>query len=486
MTIVARLSHPADFDGWRALARRLAAAAVAPDAVEWRVGDDPGGLFDGDPLPEARGERGLIVPRGFLELGRLVVLHSDPQRFGLLYRLLLRLQGERALLQVATDPDIRRAEMLAKAVRRDLHKMTAFVRFRLVRDAEDGEAFIAWFEPEHHILEAVAPFFVRRFAGMRWSILTPRGSLVWDGGSLRIGEAAQRTQAPGGDAMEDWWRTYYAAIFNPARLNSAAMRAEMPVKYWRNLPEAELIAPLIAEASRRTDAMIAAPASRPERRPALPREALRPLPAPVEEPGDLREAAAAARDCRRCGLWCDATQTVFGEGPPDAPLMIVGEQPGDREDLAGRPFVGPAGELFDRSMARVGLDRRRAYVTNAVKHFRFTLRGKRRIHQKPGAGEIDACRSWLTLELGLVRPRLVLALGGTALRALTGETAPLSGFRGRRLALADGTPLVATVHPSYLLRLPDEAARQRETERFLADLGLVHELLPAMRLQAAA
>lgn len=190
-----------------------------------------------------------------------------------------------------------------------------------------------------------------------------------------------------------------------------------------------------------------------------------------------QEAAKAARSCTRCDLHCHATQTVFGEGPLDAPVLFVGEQPGDQEDLAGRPFVGPAGRLFDRAMQAAGLDRRRAYVTNAVKHFKFQLRGKRRIHEKPNVGEIKACRFWLDLELQFVRPRLVVGLGATALRALIGHSASLASVREQRLALADGTPLLATVHPSFLLRLPDEEAKSREFVRFVADLKRAGDIL---------
>lgn len=181
-----------------------------------------------------------------------------------------------------------------------------------------------------------------------------------------------------------------------------------------------------------------------------------------------------------------ATQPVFGEGPPGAALMLVGEQPGDEEDRAGRPFVGPAGRLLDTLLERAGVPRRDTYVTNAVKHFKFQLRGKRRIHEKPNAGEVKACRFWLDLELGFVKPQLVVALGATALKALTGHAGPLTAARGRELKLADGTPLLATVHPSYLLRLPDEETKERETRRFIADLKHVGSLAPGLRLPRAA
>ena len=181
----------------------------------------------------------------------------------------------------------------------------------------------------------------------------------------------------------------------------------------------------------------------------------------------LRDEASA---CTRCPLYGPATQTVFGEGPVDAPLMFVGEQPGDQEDLAGRPFVGPAGQLFDRALAAAGVDRTRTYVTNAVKHFKFEQRGKRRIHSKPGAGEIDACRWWVEQERLLIKPQVTIALGATAARSLLGRVVTISKERGRAIALADGGTAWITVHPSYLLRMPDPAAAEVEFGRFVEDL----------------
>jgi DNA polymerase len=185
-----------------------------------------------------------------------------------------------------------------------------------------------------------------------------------------------------------------------------------------------------------------------------------------------------AAGCRQCPLYATASQTVFGEGPAPAPLMLVGEQPGDQEDVVGRPFVGPAGLLLDRALSDAGLDRRAVYVTNAVKHFKFLARGKRRLHQKPTILEIRACLSWLDREMAAVRPRVVVALGATAARALSGRDLKIGAARGRRLALGTGAELLVTVHPSYLLRLPDEAARAREYDTFVADLRQVADLAP--------
>ena len=190
----------------------------------------------------------------------------------------------------------------------------------------------------------------------------------------------------------------------------------------------------------------------------------------------LRERA---HDCRNCHLWADATQTVFGEGPADARILFVGEQPGDQEDLRGRPFVGPAGQLFDRALAEAGIDRARIYVTNAVKHFKHVPRGKMRLHQRPLGGEIDRCRWWLDLELEQVQPRVIVALGATALHALAGPKAKFSQLRDQVLPFGDGRQLLVTVHPAYLLRLPDATRQQEETDRFHQSLVRAQALLAA-------
>jgi uracil-DNA glycosylase len=188
----------------------------------------------------------------------------------------------------------------------------------------------------------------------------------------------------------------------------------------------------------------------------------------------LREAAA---DCRACPLWKDATQTVFGEGPPHAPAMLVGEQPGDKEDVAGKPFVGPAGQMLDRALEEAGIDRKKVYVTNAVKHFKFVPRGKIRLHQKPTTPEIKACRQWYERELASIKPALVVAMGATAAQSVFGKITPINKNRGRLIDLGHGIKALVTVHPSYLLRLPDEAARAREYDLFVGDLRIAAALL---------
>ncbi len=458
----------ADLPGFRDAARRLVARGVPPEAVSWGVETTPS-LFGGGAEPGA--QTPLALPRAVAALIPQVVPHRDPERYGLLYSLIWRsLHGERHLMEVASDPLVHRLTRMAKAIARDLHKMHAFLRFRRI-EGEAGERFVAWFEPDHHILESAAPFFVRRFAGMRWTILTPERRAIWDGEALSYGPPGSKADLPGGDGFEAGWQTYYETTFNPARVNPRAMKAEMPKKYWHNMPETAAIPALLRGASARTEQMI-------EREPTVParREPARAVAAMADQdPKSLDDLNAII--ARTEPLVPGATQAVLGEGPIGATVAFVGEQPGDQEDLKGRPFVGPAGQLLTRAMAEAGIDREASYLTNAVKHFKFTLRGKRRIHEKPTAGEVSHYRWWLDRELDFVAPKLVVALGATAVLALTGKSIPITRSRGpfRFDRLDNCFQGYITVHPSYLLRLPDDA-KEEAYAAFLEDLKRIAAL----------
>ncbi|WP_230280824.1 TIGR03915 family putative DNA repair protein [Croceicoccus sp. Ery15] len=475
---VVPMASPDDFDEWRDHARRMVMADVPPDRVAWtEPGGPAGNLFThGDrrlPAPD-REAPPPRVSRRFIEIAKTVILHADTDRFALLYRVLWRLQSKPRLIEDGADADIRAMADMARGVRRDIHKMRAFLRFREI-EHEGGEYFVAWFEPQHHILRHNAGFFTRRFANMRWSILTLRGSLHWDGDTLREGPPATRADAPNGDPVEGMWRAYYASIFNPARLKVDAMLKEMPRRYWKNMPETQLIPELIAGAQAREAAMVSAGAMENGERPAT-----------------LDAVDKAIHACARCPIGALENRAVMGEGTPDAPLMIMGEQPGDIEDRQGRPFVGPAGQLLDVHLERAGIDRRAAYVTNAVKHFKYVSgdvpdrgvpnrgvsgrgasgRGKRRLHQNPSAREIDICRWWVEAERAIVRPKLVLALGASAARSVLGKTISVTKARGTPVPLDDDSELWVTVHPSYLLRL-EGPARKEQARLFDADLAAV-------------
>ena len=270
------LQNPVDLGGFRRVARKLMAQGISHEWVSWHSSDDKvhdlfgeadesvaGALASAVPESAVVPDRHVItVPAEFLQLCQTVILHRDGLRFGLLYRLLWRLQYEPGLRHDPLDADRMQAQRMALSVRRDMHKMKAFVRFRTVQDEafkshpENGPLHVAWFEPEHRIVQAIAPFFARRFTQMRWAILTPDCSVEWDGASLRFGPGARKADAPPPDAGEQLWLTYYQNTFNPARLKLKAMQKEMPRRYWKNLPEAQLISGLAADAGSRRAAMI--------------------------------------------------------------------------------------------------------------------------------------------------------------------------------------------------------------------------------------
>ena len=430
-----------NFAEWRDKAR----AYLAADLPHWPEGSLFG--FEGEV-----GHLTAKVPRQFLRSAEVVACHSDIQRWSLLYRVLYRLtHGEPYLLEIEVDPDVRLLHSMHKQVAHDIHRMHAFVRFREL----DGK-YVAWYEPDHDILETTAPWFVQRFGSMTWSILTPRVSAHWDQRNLLFGPGVPRSQAPAVDPQEDLWRAYYESTFNPARLNVRLLRQHMPKRMWNNLPETQVIDSLVREAGSRALTMI-------ETRPRSAADLI-PAGAPLAV---LRDAI---RSCRACDLYECATQPVFGEGPSDARIVCVGEQPGDNEDREGKPFVGPAGQLFDRALADAGMTRGQIYLTGAVKHFRYEQRGKRRIHKTASRAHVAACQPWLQAELALVKPKVIVCMGNTAALSVLGRTVRLLDERGRF-----NNGVVLTVHPGFLLRIPDEARREQEYRRFVADLALARD-----------
>jgi probable DNA metabolism protein len=419
------LDSETDWAGWRRATRALVLADVAPDQVRWSVGGD------GDAQPEGSGS--FNVSRSLVSLASLAIQAREPERFDLLYRLVWHANAG------ATDEaELRQTQRLALAVRAEAHRMRTHVRFQPVEDG-NRTRYLGWYAPAHYVLEANAQLIARRFRDLAFSIVTPDGAAHWDGTELRFSTGG--VQVADDDALHAWWHAH---------------RAQPNARIGTSVPEAEAL----DEAPRSPD------------RPALGPVLLQPAADP-----DLREAEVAAGGCRRCHLYEAATQVVFGEGPAHARILFVGEQPGDHEDIIGRPFVGPAGQIMDRAMEEAGIDRRTVYITNAVKHFKFEPRGKRRIHKTPEAPEIQACRFWLDVELVRLRPKLVVAMGGTAARALLGRAVTITRERGRPIELPDGQKAFVTVHPSFLLRVPDEDAKAREYRAFVADLRKVVELV---------
>ncbi|MET0339880.1 MAG: UdgX family uracil-DNA binding protein [Polyangiales bacterium] len=462
-----RLVIAEDFDSFRAQARALVAADVPPEQLVWR---DPsarqGSLLEGlateAPPPQTAGD--VRVPRRFVSLAEHAVLFRADDRFALAYRVLYRLShGAPRLLDDALDDDVRMLESRAKSVKHDEHHMHAFVRFR--RTEIDGqERYVAWYRPEHHILALAAPFFARRFSDMHWTILTPDASVSWEGAQLHFGPGAGQGDAPSEDALEELFRTYYRATYNPARANLRLFRQHVPAGFQAGMPELTVLSELASDMAtnklrkKADDAGEAAAALVPASR----------------KLDDLRGAAAR---CLACPLGAPATQTVFGEGPRSAKLCMVGEQPGNDEDLAGHPFIGPAGNVLDRAMEEAGIDRKSVYLTNAVKHFNYRLVGKKRLHQKPEWQHIEACRPWLRAELEAVEPEVILCLGATAAQSFLGRRFTVMKNRGRVFETPWARAFVVTYHPSAILRMPSKEARDEAFALLLADLKLADRIV---------
>ncbi len=484
------------FQQWRELARNLLVSDVPPSEVRWNAVADEPSLFDGlqdnssddnragdnstgdksqsetlsQPISRSSKLR-ITVPPVFMEAAQIVTCHRSQDRWNLLYRTLWRLcHGERNLMEITTDDDVYAILQMKKAITRDVHKMKAFVRFRKVvttdLNGNDSINYIAWHQPDHKIVRLAAPFFSRRFKEMNWTILTPDESVSWDQRALTYGPGVPVTAAPESDELEELWKTYYASIFNPARIKTKAMIREMPKRHWATLPEAEIIEQLLSEAPSRVEQMI-------EQHEGFHQTAANFIP---EDRADIVKLREAATRCQACDLCHTATQTVFGVGKIEARLVLVGEQPGDQEDLAGLPFVGPAGRLLNSAISHAGFDRDQVYITNVVKHFKFietaSPRGVRRLHQKPSSREIFACRPWLEAELTLVRPQVIVCLGTTAAQALIGRDFRITAERGRNVATNWCENTIATWHPSAILRQTDESKRELMTQQLVLDLKL--------------
>jgi probable DNA metabolism protein len=460
---VRRIEVTPSFEAWREVARGVLRDGYTPAEIDLADATVPvSGLLTLQTDDEPQGARVAQphVPKEFLERARFVAAHREPQRWNLLYRMLWRVQSERGLLRMELDADVAEFGRLEQQVRRDLHKMHAFVRFRRIED-EDGEQFVAWHEPDHRIVSLAAPFFAERFSVMRWAILTPDESVSWrpETKELTFGPGVPREAAPQTDELEGLWRSYYGAIFNPARVNPKAMRAEMPERYWKNLPELTELPNLMQKAESRVQSMMTRQSQQPTAAPFVP------------EKHTLTVLREALPRCEGCDLFRHATQVVPGAGANHAALMLVGEQPGDQEDLQGEPFVGPAGAILRRAMAELGIDAKQVYVTNAVKHFKFVLRGKFRLHQNPKMSEISACRPWLLAEIDAVKPSVILCLGASAAKSLLGGTFALMKQRGEPQESTHARHVYATVHPSAVLRGADEEGRAQLYAYLKADLA---------------
>lgn len=451
-----------DYAQWRGIARPLLSADVAPEQIEWRPGTTFQPLESNPAIPATAS---LRLSRQLIGMLESVACYRHAGRWDLMYRLAWRSLHQPRLLEDAADADVHHAARMAKAVDREVHKMHAFVRFRELEHENGAKMYYAWFEPEHEVLRLGVPFFRQRFPNMDWMIATPDGTALWRDGELQFVATPDKSSLPKADAHESLWRTYYRNICNVARINPPAMQRDMPKRYWHNLPEAVEIHSLLRDgqsnfAQREREVMDAEMAKARAMQRAL---------------ADLPDYSAGPAACRRCDIWRHATQAVLGEGSTSASIMLVGEQPGDEEDLRGRPFVGPAGRVLDEALQNAGLERGELYITNAVKHFKWQPRGKRRLHKRPDAAEVAACNHWLDAEVAQIKPRIIVALGASALRAVAGLTDSIESARELRIPHASGAQVVCTYHPAAILRA-EPAAGDVLRQHLVGDLRRAREL----------
>ncbi|QJE00382.1 UdgX family uracil-DNA binding protein [Massilia forsythiae] len=500
----------ASFAEWREAARALLAYEIAPERVTWGSPHGGGDLFTSTPqtdlaqdaampaqagaapeggadtaadavaagapdvaslppLPARTPRPTPHLPRSFMEMLQSAACCRVPDRWAFLYRVIWRWQLGQHDVQSPADEDGARLQAMVKAVRREEHDMHAYIRFRERPEEAGAPRFVAWYEPQHDVLPQVAKHFVNRMGKVSWMIATPDASVLWDGRTLHNAGPLVKGEEELEDGGEALWLTYYRSIFNPARLNTTVMQQHIQSHRWKNLPEGKIVPHMVSEAAmgarkigqfqavgqrRGTTIPIAPEAAQPDR----------------QQPSKLDE-------CRRCTLWEFATQAVPGIGPQQAQIMFVGEQPGDQEDLSGQPFIGPAGQLLDRVCANAGVDRETIYVTNAVKHFKWEPRGKRRLHKTPAQQEIEACHYWLDKELAQVNPTVIVALGATALKSvLRTANVTLRNSLGKPMRVG-GRWVVTTYHPSYVLRVPSEEAKREAFNIMVDSLKLAHQLL---------
>ncbi len=443
------------FSSWRDKARQLLSQKIHFDHVEWTE-DDQGFSF-GERWQDIEVKVTPNVSREFLELAFQVSAFRDPSTWSLLYRSLYRLvYEEKRLLENPLDQDVMEMEARARLVSRDVHKMKAFVRFKEVQN-EEGTVYMAWHNPDHRIMRLAAPFFKDRFNGMKWVIMTSDETASWDGEELTYSEGVPREKAPTDDTMEDLWKTYYKAIFNPARIKIAAMKKELPVRHWKTLPETELITSLIQDAPQRLEEFYESQRSAGS----------------VKEQNfnTIEELNVSLAQCRACGICEKATAPVPGFGPLNPKIMIIGEQPGNEEDLQGKPFMGPAGEVLNKALESVGIERDGLYLTNAVKGFKYIPKSNMRWHKGASITELTTCKSWLKKEIEIVKPEMIVCLGRSAALSIVGKMVKIEDTRGKFFESAYAKHTIILPHPAAILR--DREDKEEAFRDFVADFELI-------------
>jgi uracil-DNA glycosylase len=444
-----------NFKEWRTIARWLMSREVTPANVYWQTTGQPNELLAAKSIADVPATFEFIarVSPQLLDLLEQISCHSDRQRWHRMYEVIWRAtQGQPHILSLSTDETVAQVLRMQKQIRRDCHKMKAFVRFKRI-EGSTPESFVAWHRPDHNVVERVAPFFARRFSSMRWTILTPFISVSWDGRELSTGPAVPWNNVPDDEQLERLWKEYYRSTFNPARIKVEMMKREMPVRFWDSLPETSLIDEMLDDAPARVAHMI-------ETSQTNSRSASLYIP----ENSSLNQLRDSLGGCRGCELCDNGTRPVPGEGPANSRLMIVGEQPGDQEERLGRPFVGPAGDVLAEALQMAGIDRSQIYITNVVKHFHHELRGKQRLHARPTARQEAACRPWLEAEISVLRPTVVVGLGTTALHALLGRHVRLSQVVNQVQRTWASERTLFAWHPAAILRTTGAIAAERRRQ----------------------
>ena len=472
-----RISIEPSFAAWRRAARELLRQGVEPERIEWVEFDsvDPVDSVDSGTgsvaAPNNSATAPVVatpaIPRELLAWLKTAACFCAPDRWSLLYRILWRwTHGERHALD-PQDADGALLDQRIQSVEHETHDLVALTLFRRRDPSMGPPEFVGWYEPHHDLLAQAAERFAERMGDSTWMLATPQGAAFWNGMLLRISRLAaddgahscpERQQqnppatqplpptAMAGEATtseptEALWLAYYASVFN-------GVPAPVPLRYWRTPPAGPPLPAQLARERSRLGAQ-SGTVTVPEM-PPLEYSAVTP---------PLREPTGPLATCRRCALWRNAKQAVAGTGPARAALMVVGEQPGEHENQHGAPFTGPAGQLLDTVLARAGLARAALYLTYAVKHYKWETLEQQRVHRTPARREVEACQYWLEHELAQVAPRVVVTLGATALKALTGAHVNLAEYLGQTID-HDGRLIVPTWHPSYALKMADGRLRE--------------------------
>ena len=444
------------FEAWRNHARVLLVEKTHFDNVIWETSKE-GSLFDLITEEGLQKPSLIKIPRDFIKDAEFVSVFNDNSTWSLLYRLLYRIVFEhKNLMDNPLDNDVLDFHRRMKLVGRDLHKMHAFVRFKEI-EHNDEHIYMAWHRPDHRILKLAAPFFTDRFNGMNWVIFTAEESMSWIKNELSYGPGISQKDAEAYDETEELWKTYYASTFNPARLKVKMMKSELPVRHWATLPEAQLIDGLIKDAPYMVDKFIETQRT----------SAVASIPINVSS---LIELGEALPNCSACTICKNATNPVMGEGPQNADIVFIGEQPGFEEDFACSAFVGPAGKLLMEALELANISREDIYLTNAVKAFKWRDLDGFKKHVNPSSFEISACRPWLKTELSIIKPKVIICLGASAAQSIFGKIMKVQESSGKvfKTSYSDYTFILS--HPSAILRTQNPTEKNKLFDQFLSDI----------------